>query len=229
MSNKQVGRCTLHPNPQATPRETANGHSVIHTPSQAAQRDDSVAAFPGEDTGHAHGDKFLGRPAKETREHEGHQGKIQGKQIGDTTNATTKNIISVLKNGTIAKLKRSGYQYCYLLSGFIAHYDINGFKAYYSSDYKLFVDDLASGLKDALWVYKRDYEDPRNDKPDGCNKAYYKDKLDTAIELTGWIKENADLINKNISRELSEQDALSKEVGRRLASEEITLKEVIGR
>lgn len=116
-----------------------------------------------------------------------------------------------------------------MLSGFIAHYDINGFKAYYSSDYKLFVDDLASGLKDALWVYKRDYEDPRNDKPDGCNKAYYKDKLDTAIELTGWIKENADLINKNISRELSEQDALSKEVGRRLASEEITLKEVIGR
>lgn len=41
-----------------------------------------------------------------------------------------KNLVAACKN--IEKLNGTGYNFIYLASGFIAHYDINGFKHHYS-------------------------------------------------------------------------------------------------
>jgi hypothetical protein len=41
-----------------------------------------------------------------------------------------RNVLAACKD--IEKLNRTGYDFLYLASGFIAHYDIHGFKAYYS-------------------------------------------------------------------------------------------------
>lgn len=45
---------------------------------------------------------------------------------------TVKNIVAACKN--IEKLNSRGYNFLYLCSGFIAHYNINGFKCYYSQE-----------------------------------------------------------------------------------------------
>jgi len=43
---------------------------------------------------------------------------------------TSKNVLAACKD--ITKLNKRGYDFLYLASGFIAHYNIDGFKAYYS-------------------------------------------------------------------------------------------------
>ena len=49
-----------------------------------------------------------------------------------------KNVIAACKD--ISKLNKAGYNFLYLCSGFIAHYDIAGFKAYYDTDGDLIQD-----------------------------------------------------------------------------------------
>ena len=46
-----------------------------------------------------------------------------------------KNLVSACKD--INKLNGTGYKFIYLASGFIAHYNIDGFKSYYSNAGKL--------------------------------------------------------------------------------------------
>lgn len=41
-----------------------------------------------------------------------------------------KNVLAACKD--ISKLNKTGYNFLYLASGFIAHYNLEGFKAYYS-------------------------------------------------------------------------------------------------
>ena len=41
-----------------------------------------------------------------------------------------RNVLAACRD--IEKLNKTGYSFLYLACGFIAHYDINGFKAYYS-------------------------------------------------------------------------------------------------
>ena len=53
------------------------------------------------------------------------------------------NITNVFKSKDINKLNGSGYHYLYLLSGFIAHYDINGFKSHYT-DLRTLINDILS-------------------------------------------------------------------------------------
>jgi hypothetical protein len=43
----------------------------------------------------------------------------------------SKNVLAACRD--IEKLNKTGYNFLYLCSGFIAHYDINGFKAYYQT------------------------------------------------------------------------------------------------
>lgn len=45
---------------------------------------------------------------------------------------TIKNIVSACKN--VEKLNNRGYSFLYLCSGFIAHYNLTGFKYYYSNE-----------------------------------------------------------------------------------------------
>ena len=62
--------------------------------------------------------------------------------------------------GDIEKPNSTGYKFLYLCSGFIAHYDINGFKAYYS-EHSL-IDDIERNASFNQWrnfsPSDRDYE-----------------------------------------------------------------------
>lgn len=53
---------------------------------------------------------------------------------------TIKNVISACRD--IRKLNKRGYNFLYLASGFIAHYDIHGFMFYYGEPGKLRLDIL---------------------------------------------------------------------------------------
>ena len=50
------------------------------------------------------------------------------------------NIVAACSN--IEKLSKSGYKFIYLANGFIAHYDIHGFRAYYRAEGDLCSDIL---------------------------------------------------------------------------------------
>jgi hypothetical protein len=70
-----------------------------------------------------------------------------------------KNVIEACKN--INKLTKVGYNYLYLASGFIAHYDLGGFIDYYSDNAKL-VNDILNNENSNKWLNFRpgdkDYE-----------------------------------------------------------------------
>lgn len=68
------------------------------------------------------------------------------------------NIKQVLKNKDINKLNKTGYNHLYLLSGFIAHYDINGFKYHYQDLRNLFIDILRSDAEQDLKELIKGYE-----------------------------------------------------------------------
>ena len=55
-------------------------------------------------------------------------------------NGIAKSIESVLKTGDSDKLTKDAYNFVMNISGFIAHYDINGFKSYYSNTADLLKD-----------------------------------------------------------------------------------------
>ena len=60
---------------------------------------------------------------------------------------TVKNVVAACKD--INKLNKRGYKFLYLANGFIAHYDINGFKGYYS--HASLVRDLIENASDNQW------------------------------------------------------------------------------
>jgi len=68
------------------------------------------------------------------------------------------NVLRAVKD--IEKLNRTGYNFLYLASGFIAHYSINGFKGHYTR-YSLEADILANARQN-MWLNfhpgDRDYE-----------------------------------------------------------------------
>jgi len=61
---------------------------------------------------------------------------------------TSKNILAACKN--INKLNKRGYAFLNVASGFIAHYDINGFKHYYQREGKL-QQDIERNAKANQW------------------------------------------------------------------------------
>jgi len=67
----------------------------------------------------------------------------------------------------IHKLNGTGYKYIYLASGFIAHYNINGFKGHYSSHD--LTRDILSNADSNRWD---------NFNPGDDNYEYYKSKAD---------------------------------------------------
>jgi hypothetical protein len=58
-----------------------------------------------------------------------------------------KNVIAAC--GNIEKLNKRGYDFLYLCSGFIAHYDLEGFKAYYREN--SLVADLEANYSQNQW------------------------------------------------------------------------------
>jgi hypothetical protein len=67
----------------------------------------------------------------------------------------------------IEKLNGTGYKYIYLASGFIAHYNINGFKGYYSSND--LTRDILQNASSNRW---------NNFREGDQNYHYYKSKAD---------------------------------------------------
>jgi hypothetical protein len=91
----------------------------------------------------------------------------------------TKTQALIIKNvlaacGNIDKLNKRGYNYLYLASGFIAHYDLNGFKAYYT-DHSL-VKDIEANYKQNQW---------RNFRAGEPDAEYYHSKREIYNAILG--------------------------------------------
>ena len=73
------------------------------------------------------------------------------------------NVVAACKD--ITKLNKAGYNFLYLASGFIAHYDRYGFMAHYSD----------GSLKETLEA-NREFNQWNNFKPDNTDYEYYMQK-----------------------------------------------------
>jgi hypothetical protein len=104
-------------------------------------------------------------------------------------NKVSKNIAQVIKSNDINKLNKTGYDFVMNMSGFIAHYDINGFKYEYSSVSKL-IHDIATSMD--VSDKERYIRDPFFNNPEktigrGKNiqtyQEYYRNKYEVLAEL----------------------------------------------
>lgn len=84
------------------------------------------------------------------------------------------NVEKVLKNQDINLLSKTSYHFLYLMSGFIAHYDLAGFQHSYS-DLRNLIGDIERALPSEKDVAVRDVEDPKNN---GYGKPYCVSKLE---------------------------------------------------
>jgi hypothetical protein len=84
-----------------------------------------------------------------------------------------RNVLAACKN--IDKLNRTGYQFLNLASGFIAHYDLNGFKAYYDEPGSL-QRDIEAYARQNQWTNFRTGE---------RDADYYHSKRDTYNQILG--------------------------------------------
>jgi hypothetical protein len=93
------------------------------------------------------------------------------------TQTVLRNLGAVLRTRDIAKLSRTGYTFLSLMSGFIAHYDLQGFRAYYAN-----VDDLALDIAEScdLAGAERYITDSLFTSKDA---AYYRSKYETLAGL----------------------------------------------
>lgn len=85
------------------------------------------------------------------------------------------NIVKACYN--IEKLTNTGYKYLYLANGFIAHYNLGGFKDYYTR--KDLIVDILDHEEDNTW---------RNFSPDCLNYAYYKSKREIYKEICSKLR-----------------------------------------
>lgn len=103
--------------------------------------------------------------------------------------AISKNVAQVIKSNDINKLSKASYQFISIMSGFIAHYDINGFKYEYSNVSKL-LHDIATSMD--ISDKERYIRDPFFNNPEktigrGKNEQtyqdYYRNKYEVLAEL----------------------------------------------
>jgi hypothetical protein len=83
------------------------------------------------------------------------------------------NVIAACRD--ITKLNKTGYDFLYLASGFIAHYDINGFKAHYSEPGSL-QRDIEDNARSNQW---------HNFRKGERDADYYHSKRDTYNAILG--------------------------------------------
>jgi hypothetical protein len=86
-------------------------------------------------------------------------------------------VSNVLKACTdIEKLNKAGYDYLYQCSGFIAHYNLQGFKAYYTAD--TLKRDIEDNYRQNQWNNFRVGEE---------NAEYYHSKRDVYNAILGGL------------------------------------------
>lgn len=125
--------------------------------------------------------------------------------------AVLRNIESVFKNQNIYKLNKAGYNFLYLMSGFIAHYNLNGFKCVYKN-----LDLLLQDIKEALPIEKdcaiRDINDPKHN---GYGLPYCQNELDIIVGLELIVKKyEKEIINSEAEKD-NDRFALLKELVKR--------------
>ena len=84
------------------------------------------------------------------------------------------NVLKAVKD--IEALNRTGYNFLYLASGFIAHYSINGFKGHYSSH--SLEDDILANARANNWY---------NFTPADRDYAYYMSKREVYQRIIAGI------------------------------------------
>jgi len=89
-----------------------------------------------------------------------------------------KNVLAACKD--INKLNRTGYNFLYLANGFIAHYNMHGFKDYY--DTHSLVYDIINNKRSNMWS---------NFHPSDENYAYYMTKRVVYERILDGIEEVA--------------------------------------
>jgi len=112
------------------------------------------------------------------------------------TKAIINNLNLVFRTREIDKLNNPTYEFVMNLSGFIAHYDLNGFKAHYHD-----LRDLIKDLKECSDVLRPDY----------ClecdfQKDYYKSKSETLKGILPLVLRYELEINKDFSNLEKDQD-----------------------
>lgn len=98
-------------------------------------------------------------------------------------NAITNNVKKVINSGNIDNLSKASYNFISGISGFIAHYNIDGFKDYYN-DVDTFIMDLKNSTD--LTDYNRYINDAFFQK-DEHSKDYYTSKSKTLEALNNLL------------------------------------------
>lgn len=116
----------------------------------------------------------------------------------------TKTQALIIKNvlaacGNIEKLNKRGYNFLYLCSGFIAHYDLEGFKDYYR-DHSL-VEDLEANYSQNQW---------RNFKEGEKHADYYHSKRDIYNAILGNLLA-VDVAKKSFNKQLGDPVAFMRD------------------
>jgi hypothetical protein len=86
------------------------------------------------------------------------------------------NVVKAVKKG-IDNLNKTGYNFLYLASGFIAHYNEYGFKAHYQQH--SLKRDILDNVNANLW---------KNFRPGDANYEYYKSKAEVYQRIVDAIK-----------------------------------------
>jgi hypothetical protein len=93
-----------------------------------------------------------------------------------------KNVLAACED--INKLNRRGYQFLYLANGFIAHYNLQGFKTYYT---KTGLPYDNRDLKASIY-FNKSYNQYSNFSPSDLNYEYYMDKKEVYNTICEGIK-----------------------------------------
>lgn len=94
------------------------------------------------------------------------------------------NLKTIFKSGDIYKMRKSTYNFLYLVSGFIAHYNHQGFMKHYED-----TADLLQDLKNSSDVSRPDYYYEAFFVQNEWSKAYYISKGQTLQAIAELVKE----------------------------------------
>ena len=107
-----------------------------------------------------------------------------------------KNFQEVIESKDISRMTRELYEFLILYCGFIAHYDINGFKATYRSP-----QDFAG-----VFIRHFDQEHPYYNGVYSCHETPYKNTGMTKAEIKREFEKIVNLHKESIARWAKEED-----------------------
>ena len=139
-------------------------------------------------------------------------------------NAVLRSIENVLKHNDSSKLTKETYNFVSLMSGFIAHYDINGFMQHYV-DMRDFVEQLELSIPVEIDVCRRDV----NDEPEynGYGLPYCQSKLEIVLGIAELVKKYKNSILKAEAEKDDDKFELLKECVKRAETDNDMRKKLI--